>query len=115
MTCRRDIPRARFWIWVNGGPVKLTVQQGKHLLWEGGGPTEEGARYMEYTWILDGALVTEFKHYEESDCDGYIQSYTRRSCSIFRLREYEGDGTHYPEWQTEDTRYRDHSAERMGY
>ncbi len=99
---RRDIPQAKFWIWVNDGPVRLCVKQGQWLRWHMCAQTEEGCLYLQKTWILNGALVTEFVNSEESDCDGFKEIQSRHSCCVFKLREWDDLlGYHFPDWTTE--------------
>ena len=40
-TCRRE-REARFWVYVNGGPVKLTLYPGQRLRWGRASSHDEG-------------------------------------------------------------------------
>lgn len=66
---------ARFWTYVNGGPVKLTLKPGQSLTHETGGPTDEGWYHDITDWTYetddDGKpIVTRNWSTDGQDCDG---------------------------------------------
>lgn len=58
---------ARFWIWLNGSWVKLTLQPGEIQRWHKYSRDEEGFSCESYQWTHEGPHVTEFVHSYESE------------------------------------------------
>lgn len=49
---------ARFWVWANGSPVKLTVCEGRPLCWHTTELANEGYPNVYKCWVLKGDSVT---------------------------------------------------------
>lgn len=123
-------PNARFWVYVNGGPVRLTLKPGQqlqHHTWERHEegwsseatsweyPDDEDAVYRE--WCLDGR-----------DCDGRLTRHGADRCDVANLSDgveidnefYEDHhywtGKFWPAWdQHEPGMTYDEFAQASGY
>ena len=121
---------ARFWVYVNDGPVKLTLRPGQSLEHSEGGPCEEGYSYEYTKWEYadDEPVVYREWATDSRDCDGRHGNGGEQVCHVDRLLEggtpgmMEGDdeetwaGVVWPDWQ----KHRDHSvydqyAQMAGY
>ena len=78
---------ARFWGWVNGDWVKLTLRPGEVLTWFKHHITEEGYSSEAVTYEFNGALVLRETILDEQDCDGRLEKHYVQCCSITRLRD----------------------------
>ena len=61
----------RFWVRVNGQPVRLSLVPGEYLTIHRGGPDDEGYYYAEDVYYIDheyGVLMFETS-WESRDCD----------------------------------------------
>lgn len=110
------VPRVRFWDWINGGPVRLSLALGETLEWGGGAPDEEGYSAFAQTWRgIPGGVFCEWSTWGR-DCDGPHQSGGEAFCLVSRLgagaRGAEGG---WPAWQATTEWQRDHYAEAAGY
>lgn len=110
---------ARFWTWLNGAYVKLTLKPGQTLSWGQGGPTDEGWSSVEESWELseDGEVIVRECVTDGSDCDGRLTQGTTMIASAdgATFCDYAGDGHFRPDWQRDDAWQRDQYAEAMGY
>lgn len=107
---------ARFWQYINGSYVKLTLQHGQQLNWSNSEATDEGFSAEAYTWELDGEVVQMYHTTSGRDCDGRHSSEQDFFCFIDELYSWIGtDGHMMPMWELEDYMNRDYSAEAMGY
>lgn len=63
---------ARFWVWENGGWIKLTLRPGETLVWMHGGPHEEGYSYTVESWRhnVEAQIITSVSTTSSRDCDG---------------------------------------------
>lgn len=109
---------ARFWVFVNGGFVKLTIPTGIEYSWGRSTHGGEGPHHEAVRWEYHDGLVTE--EYDEwgSDCDGKYESFVKRACHVTELTwdvALSGDAPDLPNWTVVDESRRDHSAERAGY
>ena len=111
-------PRARFWVLVNGAPVRITLCHGQALSHVEGGSTDEGWSYTASQWRHDGPRVVYSYSVRAQDCDGRIDRHGELDCSLSSLaagyHEAESGAT-YPAWQEISHGQRDYSAERAGY
>ena len=119
--------RVRFWAWVNGAPVRLSLRPGESLSWATGRTTDEGWRREGFDWAADDAGVTRYRWANERDCDGRADWGTEDYCPADRLAVIEPpgwgfdrsgrgwDGLAWPAWVPVDRTQRDHSAEAAGY
>jgi len=114
---------ARFWVWANGGPVKLTLRPGQVLRHAEGGPNEEGYSIQRTTWELapDEPVVYRDWSSEARDCDGVCNIHGSDSCPIGNLNDneaaYEWTGKlAFPNWgEREATEVYDQYAQAAGY
>lgn len=113
---RQDQPNFRFWAWVNGGWVKLSLLPREALSHREGGPCEEGYDVTWTTWEHEGTGVFRSTFRDARDCDGRI---TREyddfadAGSLAAVRA--DDGTMRPDWHELECQSRDYAAEAMGY
>lgn len=120
----------RFWEYINGSMVKVTLKPHQSLYHHNSSWTEEGWQSDEHTWRHEGErIILEYAH-EAQDCDG---RYSRSAEYVFggvESREYERGQTarqrrfgielsdnYFPVaiWQNAGSRQRDYTAEAMGY
>lgn len=118
----------RFWHYINGSPVKLTLHDGQTIDHYHSEPTDEGYSYsgVSLSYDADSRAV----YFESSsggrDCDGRIDHYGDLVCPIGKLDANErilkrkhdtidGEILAFPDWEKISVWQRDHSAEAMGY
>ena len=113
---------ARFWVYVNGTAVKLTLMPGQQLAHVEGGATDEGYSIETRVWEYDIDTLRVFatSHVRACDCDGPIEHYSQAACVANRenLQGGYSDPDYtiaYPAWQQISASQRDHYAEAMGY
>lgn len=111
---------ARFWDFVNGDAVKLTLKPGQRLDHYQGGRTDEGWQSTATTWSLDaaGVFLTREIMSDGADCDGRMTS----GCECIAAADpadfvpmYYTPELRRPNWQDVDRYHRDHAAEAAGY
>jgi hypothetical protein len=111
---------ARFWDFVNGDAVKLTLKPGQRLDHYQGGPTDEGWHSSATSWSLDEAGVFLYRESMSDgvDCDGRLTS----GCDVIASAKpadfvpmYYTPELRRPDWQDVDRYHRDHAAEAAGY
>jgi hypothetical protein len=114
----------RFWAYVNGDWVKLTLRYGDTLYHYEGGATEEGYDHTETYWTHEGDHVLREYHRDARDCDGRICYQGDCHALATELREnvphYWDDETpdprvRFPEWREGMSQRRDYQAEAAGY
>lgn len=129
---------ARFWQWLNGGWVKITLRPGQTLTHATGGETEEGWSFEGRNWHHDGDAITSTVSQESLDCDGRFDASFAFKCPLGDLRARdmhaeeqeravaqekdptlpyfnESIGIFAPDWERLNASQRDHEAERAGY
>lgn len=116
---------ARFWVYINGGPVKLTLRPGQVLRHYVGWTHDEGWSSEMHEWEHDGDAVVRRWEMAGSDCDGPLTTYGEDSCDLVWLRAREPHsephehanyiGVMWPEWQRGRREQRDVFAEAAGY
>ena len=122
----REIPgNARFWIYLNGGPIKLTLKPGQTLRWCTSHPTDEGWHAEGGSWLHNHGRIRRSWWSEGRDCDGRLSHFGYDSAPLDKLAEeepYIGDsrpedwqGVVYPAWEHEESGQRDEYAEAAGY
>jgi hypothetical protein len=75
MSARRQyaaVPNARFWEYVNGSYVKITLKPEQALTWKKFTRDEEGYSLETEGWRHDGAELTYGFRFVGTDCDGRI-------------------------------------------
>ena len=111
---------ARFWIFINDAPAKITLKPGQALSHYQGGATDEGWQSTAETWELstDAQTLTREHISDGADCDGRL---TRGCDSIASADPATFSGLYYtpelmrPDWQDADQYQRDQFAEMAGY
>lgn len=123
---RDNPPNARFWTWINGGWVKLTLKPGERNRWWFGQTDSEGWFREHYSWeykphaLADVRVVCTIDT-ESLDCDGRYDHHTEMECNIERIRGRkvecaESGETYYcPDWIKVGSSQRDYAAEKAGY
>lgn len=116
---------ARFWIYVNDGFVKLTLQPGQELRWHHAWHNGEGWSAEGYTWLYadDEPTVYETHDTDGRDCDGRLSTHDEFYCPIAELQttaerpdQWEGFwADRKPNWERLKAWQRDYAAEAMGY
>lgn len=110
---------ARFWVYVNGGDVKLTLRPGHGLSWGRSWSHEEGWSSEEYTWRYKkgSGTVWRLTATDGTDCDGRLSTCTESYCRLDRLQSHQVDDSpiRHPDWERLSSRQRDYQAEAAGY
>jgi len=109
---------ARFWIYWNGGVVKVTLAPGESFELSESHPTDEGysATYERYEHAGD-CVVREISH-SGRDCDGGHGEHREEEARMDALSDVFNEyvGISYPAWQTlRPTRCYDQFAQMAGY
>lgn len=115
---------ARFWVWVNGGWVRLSLLPGECLSWRSFRYTDEGWSEVFNTWHHHFRAVRWEWSESALDCDGRIDRGGEMVCPIGQLSDRdvyslcdadENRGILAPEWEPVERYQRDHAAEAAGY
>ena len=122
------IPNARFWEYVNGDWVKITLKFGQTLCWQKFQYVDEGWDAWQCTWEHMGNEVSYRSVHSGLDCDGRHDRYWDGECDLLELKVRELPAPFYgddrsefekslrlPFWQESHCSQRDHFAEAMGY
>jgi hypothetical protein len=109
----------RFWEFINGSHVKITLCPGQRLAWDQFERTDEGWSETWETWELskDGLALERECGSDGQDCDGRLsRGHTAiASADPFTFVDcYEFAGKR-PDWQDADDWQRDQFAEAAGY
>jgi len=109
-------PNARFWTYINGGPVKLTLHPGQRLTWGKWERTDEGWSSEAYTWTHEEQWVSLQWCDDGVDCDGRMRRGGKSFVPLTSLHAGNTmDGITYPAWREKDSWQRDYQAEAAGY
>ena len=106
----------KFWTYVNGSPVRLTLRPGQKIEHSTGGPDCEGWHRSSIIWTHTGQGVYFESLTDGRDCDGYSSSWRDGFCPADGLTDGATvEGVTFPRWgdMTEETR--DDYAEMAGY
>lgn len=110
---------ARFWVWHNGGWVKLSLKAGQELRHDYIYPTDEGYRAESNTWVNESGCVRWCWHTQETDCDGRHADGGELVCKVEDLAKmmpaWDNETIRRPEWNVEEKYSRDFAAEAAGY
>lgn len=121
---------ARFWVYINGGPVKLTLKPGQRLEWSEAHTTDEGWSSESHTWEYEDNFVIEHIEHDGCDCDGRLTRVSSWLCNVELLTSGQQpfwtdelsaserelwDEVVYPLWERVSSSQRDYAAEAMGY
>lgn len=114
----------RVWIFYLGSPVRLSLGERDSVAIYEYTPDDEGfhARISEVS--RRGDQLTCWTHDRSKDCDGLLESFDEKVCSVddarlseptetTRAKHPDIDG--FPMWRSERRSQRDHSAEAAGY
>lgn len=107
---------ARFWQFLNGDFVKMTLAPDRELTWTEAYATDEGFHRETITWTHEGDHVEIEVHTRSSDCDGPLTTHDEGFCTLDQLATWQtDDGMMLPTWQWGKSWQRDAFAEAMGY
>ena len=82
-----DTPRnARFWTFIHGSYVKLTLTPGQELEHWSSSAHEEGWSSEETTWRHSGDVVERYWRSAGSDCDGRTSRTGADECAVGKMR-----------------------------
>jgi hypothetical protein len=126
----RTIQTTRVWVYLAGGPVKISVPLGKTLTHRWYGRGDEGWSSEINRWTWDGVRLVQTSFSDGTDCDGRLSRGWRGFTTPAKfkarveplLEGYLWPGIRppppeiaWPEWETEDESLRDYTAEAAGY
>ncbi len=103
---------ARFWAYINGSWVKLTLAPHESLTWGESHRTEEGWESNEKRWHWNGHTLELEWCNDGSDCDGRL---TRSGIELATSCTKNEDGLNVPDYETHRNTQRDYNAEAAGY
>lgn len=121
---------ARFWMYVNGGPVKITLHPGRSLRWFKTEQTDEGWASELCVLKHEGDHVERHLVIDGCDCDGRLTIAGSDTCPLdqlasgnepylepyFNVHEREVyEGVVYPAWSRVSDSQCDEYAEDAGY
>lgn len=118
---------ARFWVYLNGDWVKLTLRPGQFIEHREISTDEEGySAEDDHVWRYAPGncrglqpLVRYERHLRSRDCDGSYSGYEESACELHRLQTHHVPDEDYPplpKWEpVGKPLYRDFTAERAGY
>lgn len=110
---------ARFWTYLNGHPVKLSLRPGQSLSWRKSWRTDEGWDSEACTWPHKGAGVAIRwirPPTDNMDCDGCLREDSGGFSPLDRLHAgREVDGITFPAWEISEGWRLDEAAEADGY
>lgn len=107
---------ARFWAFVNGCHVKITLRPGQTLGHATGGPNEEGWSSEFVEWTHEGDHLRRESGSDGADCDGRFSTGGVDVCDLDHIASYTTPrGVKVPNWRDADRWQRDYSAEAAGY
>lgn len=120
-------PNARFWVYINGADVKLTLRKGQMLCWFSGVRHGEDYEGRSQVWKLKDGVVHKMVDVNGSDCDGPYARHNVYRCALANLHDltvyvHDGErnyvnqgGPKFPVWKKVSSGQRDIFAEMMGY
>ena len=117
---RIEFRHARFWEYINGSRVKLTLKDGQMIRHGYSYPTEEGFHAEYHEWRYWDGVVTLSRETDGRDCDGRLSTHAEFFCAVGDLKaalssDEGGEIFQVPKWQKGKASQRDYSAEAMGY
>lgn len=114
---------ARFWVFENGGFVKITLRQGQSLSWGKSYDNGEGWSWESVRYTFDGQeVVCEWGH-GGTDCDGRSSTSGEDACALEDLQSrgsyrphLDAPGVLLPKWEkVAPVSCYDQFAEAAGY
>lgn len=129
---RTEPTNARFWVYINGDFVKLTMNPGDVLEHYSSEDTEEGWASEYDCWSYEDGVIDREYVSDGRDCDGRLSHASQSYCRVGALKADESPkGPTFLTWETRgnppcdshlrplwifgDSSQRDYSAEAMGY
>tara|TARA_R110000868_G_scaffold145660_2_gene365990 strand:- start:3053 stop:3430 length:378 start_codon:yes stop_codon:yes gene_type:complete len=109
---------ARFWTWVNNGPVKITLRPNQTLRHHSCCDTDEGWSADSEVWTLRDGVVERELVSDGVDCDGRLTQYHSDECPIQDLHDheaYEAEDYMVPDWNVVSASQYDQFAQAAGY
>jgi hypothetical protein len=110
--------KVRFWAFVNGSPVKLTLRRGTEISHGDFWGTEEGWSSERQSWSFDGDDLYRVDETDGVDCDGRLSTWAEYHCPVAQKAGLTSPGypdIALPEWRPIGMSQRDYAAEAMGY
>ena len=109
----------RFWEFLNGSPVKITLKPKQRLHWHQAWPNDEGWSSETTIWEYDGDFVWRNWQNDGRDCDGYLSQSGEDICKWLFLDRGNPDPDHaeinYPKWESVSREQYDPQAIAAGY
>ena len=106
----------KFWTYLNGSPVRLTLRPGQTVRHFAGSPDDEGWSSESIIWKHAGTGIYCESFTEGRDCDGYSSRWADSFCPAEGLAAGATmDGVTYPRWDHSTEECTDSYAESMGY
>jgi hypothetical protein len=91
--------QARFWLWENGGWVRIKIKAGQTLHWSRSQATDEGWSGVGLRLEFDGEIVRRECVNDGRDCDGRLTEVSEAECPVHLLAAWRADdGVMCPEW-----------------
>ncbi len=124
---REAKPTARFWEWINGGWVKLSLRPGTHAEVYSSERHEEGHSWESQVWDYEGDGTVEYcRNSGGTDCDGRHGNHDEYHCALDRLfaqepyqpnpgEDWATPPSGQPAWGRGNCTQYDHNAELAGY
>lgn len=107
---------AKFWVWWQGGWVKIKLTPGQKVACEHYERTDEGNSFECCEYEHTGESVTIKATAGGSDCDGHVENRYDAECPLSDLAKMTCmDGMNVPDWKDVKESRRDEFAELMNY
>ena len=108
----------RFWVYVNGDCVKLTLHPDQELRWWVGGLTDEGYHHEHHQWSWHEEGVERYYVSDGKDCDGRLSHSLEGFCPTDQLMWDTcslSEEVLLPHWEQRRHEVYDENAQAMNY
>ena len=108
---------ARFWLWWNHSPVKLTMKPDQRIEFSRWESTDEGWSAEAESFSFDGFIVERESVNDGKDCDGRLTQTTMTICHLDQLKAgyEENEEIQFANWDKVRFWQRDQFAELANY
>lgn len=113
-----QLQNLRFWEFMNGGWVRITLRPGQRLTWRKSSYDEEGYSHFSESWEHEGDRIVNQWGEDCSDCDGRLTRGGEMACSaesVAAIPAYGEPTLLRPDWKKITSGQRDYAAEAAGY